>query len=1001
MWCLRGPVITLQSELIALPVAGAAAPRWRAAERDGADSESAARDSDSGNGAVATSAGSDSALVIWRCVHQLHLRVGVGTASAPHDVTAWTYGAGVGEASPLCTLAGAHAAAATTWAQKQHALMVTAIETVLAALALQAGATAHAVLADLARVAQAADVHVRAAVFGVETAVLDALAHALGWSFAAVARALLPAVVADVVSHVDGAVGADSGRWPQMRSANWQGALHGALATAVVVDSVAEVETALASGYRTFKVKLGRDTERDVAHIGALMTAAQAQTPATVWRADANAGWSASSVAARVAQLARLPLRLQFIEEPAAEWQPFLAAQHEVPFAIDEGLGAFVPAWATQLAAAPAVHAFVAKPTVIGGIVQTLAWAHVAAATGKTCLVTHALEGPIGTAACAETAMLTAAWMGGASTPNSEAALDFANHSANHPALAAGLGNNPTLTPVHGTWSVGVHQLAHVPWCVAHAGIGLGYTGCATLTARLALVGAGVVGAGAVARGGVVPRVSVAAQRGAGDPKQTGTVSSGQPETRDSSRLPSAVAAAALRGARAEAGLGAALHWRSDDTAFDIFAVAARTPHALACVFPDQTLTFAAAAHLVQQALDARKLDTRFAAIADTSLATLVAIWAAFASKRPLFLVHEKLALAQQQRLMAQFATAQLPAEAALVIATSGSTGSPRLLVHSAQSIASAVRASAVHLGWHAADRWLLALPLSHAGGLAVVLRCLAAHKPIVVAARTDAILPMVERHAVTLLSLVPAQLTSLVGAGAVAPASVRAVLMGGAATPRKLRSDACALGWPVLTTYGATETFGQVVTAPLAVARQNYEGVGVPLPGVDLHGHLRAAASPQPIQLTTAQAAIGEIGTDGGFTAWSPPLDLPDAGFVDSQGMLHLVGRLDDVFIAGGENVQPQAIEDLVMQTPGVRAVVAVAVPDERFGQLPAVIVQVDASFAIAVATAHWQAELPPYARPRFWLAVDALPLNATGKVDRRAAAALPGLRRVRYRGE
>jgi len=130
-----------------------------------------------------------------------------------------------------------------------------------------------------------------------------------------------------------------------------------------------------------------------------------------------------------------------------------------------------------------------------------------------------------------------------------------------------------------------------------------------------------------------------------------------------------------------------------------------------------------------------------------------------------------------------------------------------------------------------------------------------------------------------------------------------------------------------------------------------------------------------------------------------APELATADLGYLDGAGALHVIGRADDVIISGGENVQPAAVEAVLAATPGVCAALAFGLADARWGQLVAAALAVDdvARFDLAAACARWRIVLPAYALPRRIALVSELPIGATGKLDRRAAAALPAID-VRY---
>lgn len=367
--------------------------------------------------------------------------------------------------------------------------------------------------------------------------------------------------------------------------------------------------------------------------------------------------------------------------------------------------------------------------------------------------------------------------------------------------------------------------------------------------------------------------------------------------------------------------------------------------------------------------------------IAEPSIATILAIYSALDAQRPIALIHAKQpaeARAEQQRA---FEAAQVPADTAFVLFTSGTTGSARGVVLSRAAITAAAAASEARFGWRDDDRWLLALSMAHAGGLSIVVRCLIARTPIVLhegdfdPARVAELIAAVRP---TLASLVPAQLTELVGHS---PAALRAVVLGGAAAMPALVDAAVAAGWPVYPSYGLTETFGQIATATRP------GGPLVVLPGVEI-------TTADTLTIRAPQLATSYLGGP----AIAPELVTSDLGELDPDGTLRVLGRRDDMINTGGEKVHPLDVERVLTATPGVRAACAFGVVDVRFGHVVAVVIVGDEDYEQTRALEHWRKALPRYARPRWLARVDNLPLLPSGKPDRRAIAALP-VEAVTYR--
>lgn len=314
----------------------------------------------------------------------------------------------------------------------------------------------------------------------------------------------------------------------------------------------------------------------------------------------------------------------------------------------------------------------------------------------------------------------------------------------------------------------------------------------------------------------------------------------------------------------------------------------------------------------------------------------------------------------------------------ALVVRTSGTTGTARGVVLSHAALRAGVAASVARLDAAAGARWLGVLPVHHIAGLLVALRARMAHTVPVLHDRFD-----VDRVAsepdVTHIALVPTMLHRLLEHG-VDVARFTRILLGGSAADPALLARAAAAGARVVVSYGMTETAGGCV----------YDGI--PLDGVAV------AVDPDGRVLLR-----GDVLADGYRTGDGALVDLRDAeGWFRSQdlgrfddGRLVVTGRADDVIVSGGVNVDTAALADLLRGHPQVADVAVVGVDDAEWGQRAvACVVPADARRPPSLADLrdHVRHHADPATGPRQLVLVADLPLTGLGKVDRhalRAAAA------------
>ena len=302
-----------------------------------------------------------------------------------------------------------------------------------------------------------------------------------------------------------------------------------------------------------------------------------------------------------------------------------------------------------------------------------------------------------------------------------------------------------------------------------------------------------------------------------------------------------------------------------------------------------------------------------------------------------------------------------------LIVETSGSTGPPKRVVLSRRAVLASVRATERRLG--TSGRWLLTLPASYVAGLQVVCRSLlAGHEPVLLEEHASFV-DAVEAGRPSFVSLVPTQLHRMldIPAEAAALRTFHTVLLGGGPVDASLRARAAEAGVRVVATYGSSETAGGCVYdglpldgVALAIGRDGRVRIGGPtlFEGYDGDPDLTAASL-----------------VDGWFLT-------SDAGRLNEDGRLQVLGRIDDVVVSGGVNVPTPAVAARLREHPAVAAAEVLGVPDEEWGHRVVAFVVGDLGLAEArdwVGAAH-----PRSWAPRSVVALDAVPLLANGKPDR-----------------
>ena len=335
---------------------------------------------------------------------------------------------------------------------------------------------------------------------------------------------------------------------------------------------------------------------------------------------------------------------------------------------------------------------------------------------------------------------------------------------------------------------------------------------------------------------------------------------------------------------------------------------------------------------------------------------------------------------------------------------TSGTTGTPKGVMHSDNTLLANARAIAAD--WHIdADSVVYSLsPLSHNLGFGAMVMALAAGGELVIhdlprgASLIDRVIDTgtsflvgVPTHAIDLLRELRERKLSGLG-------RLKGFRISGAAAPREVVAQLIAHNVMPQSGYGMTETCSHQYTLPDDDARLIVETSGKACPGYEL----KIWRSDDP-DIEAATGDVGQIGgrgaslmlgyfddqaaTEAAFNAhgWFMTGDL---GWVDEHGYLRVTGRKKDVIIRGGHNIFPARIEDLAMRHPAVERVAAVPVADARLGEKVCLAVVRRGGAPLEPAAILAQRDAPglsKYDMPEYFLDLDHIPLTPSGKIRKR----------------
>jgi O-succinylbenzoic acid--CoA ligase len=236
-------------------------------------------------------------------------------------------------------------------------------------------------------------------------------------------------------------------------------------------------------------------------------------------------------------------------------------------------------------------------------------------------------------------------------------------------------------------------------------------------------------------------------------------------------------------------------------------------------------------------------------------------------------------------------------------------------------------------------QRWLMSLPLYHVGGLAIVVRSLLANASLALPCENQSLKETLQVHSPTHISLVAAQLKQLIADGNSRNtlSQCRRIILGGGPVPSWIDEDASVQKLPLVASYGATEMASMWTATNLGAGKISSQGSGTLLDKREIRiaddGEIRVKG-PMLFHKYLGGPNLAAFDDDGFYRSG-------DLGSLDAQENLHILGRRDNMFVSGGENIHPQEIELALLNHPSIVDAIVVNVPNSNWGERPVAFVR------------------------------------------------------------
>ncbi len=336
------------------------------------------------------------------------------------------------------------------------------------------------------------------------------------------------------------------------------------------------------------------------------------------------------------------------------------------------------------------------------------------------------------------------------------------------------------------------------------------------------------------------------------------------------------------------------------------------------------------------------------------------------------------------------------PGNTALIIFTSGSSGKPKAVVHTFQSLYQSAVISNQILGQSDESKWLASIPFYHIGGFSILTRSLLFGCSIILpdSLKSESIAESLKRFSPTHCSLVPTQLNKLIESGISPNKELKKVLIGGGVITKKQTEEALKNDWQIIKVYGSTETASFIASVDMIEIKIKFNSVGKIIEPNEIKivdENRNICESMQPGEIVIKSPALFKEYLNNKNETNNKLIDdwyyTGDIGWLDEDGYLFLDSRKTDMIISGGENINPNEIEEILLTHPDISDALVFPIDDDEWGQIPAaLIVRKDLKSKINsdVIKDYLKQRIAGYKIPKKIFFENFIPRNELGKIDK-----------------